>query len=295
MMKPLAALLPNTVYEVLDQRTIPCPSGGGDAGTFVGCDPGLPAVFASFTTGTATDTTAPQFSGASALTLRPFASCSNYTARPFEVAWVKAQDDLAGDAVLYNLYQVGVVTPRASYLPGTSALLAAGCYRDMVLPRFIQATVPKNYTGRNQSASFYVRAVDWAGNEDTNQVEVTVTDPCLGAPAADAGEPIYPNTPQTDAGDGGPMDAPVDAPDPADAGADVATDGNDPCTVDAPRVDTSSVDVSAGVDAAADATTGPLTDDDGCSVSPGDASDGAGGVFGAIGLLLLALARRRRR
>ena len=65
--------------------------------------------------------------------------------------------------------RVGDTQPLAAYVTATSATLAVSyCqhFSCLVFPNFIRAPFDQNYTGRNESGSYYVRAVDWAGNQD---------------------------------------------------------------------------------------------------------------------------------
>ena len=276
-LKPVQPLLPGTSYEVLDRYTIPC-------GPVDPCQLGAHAVFASFTTGTASDVSAPQFAGAVSLAVRPFFQCPGYSNRPFALGWDKATDDLAGQVLAYNIYRDGETLPLASYLTATSATLAVSCdvVSGQVFPNFIRATFSRNYTGRNESGSYYVRAVDWAGNQDTNQATLRIVDPCLAAPWADGGA----NQPSLDAG--ATADGPVDVADGPSPVVDAPTPIVDsPAVVDgpAPVADATSV-VHAGADGPAKRSSGG-----GCTVNP---SAGGGTALVPLVLSLLLLGRRRR-
>jgi hypothetical protein len=86
-----------------------------------------------------------------------------------DLLWSAAADDVAGADVRYNLYrrESTGLTPVATRVAGTQLTGAAVC--------------SGTWGGTNLPAGTYiVRAVDWAGNEDTNNVPLELGNPCRG-------------------------------------------------------------------------------------------------------------------
>lgn len=110
----------------------------------------------SFTTGTATDTTPPAFSGIATLT-----TVSLTSAQP---AWDPATDDLTAQADI--VYLVFVSTTSGVYGPDPAAVTAPGA------TSFVM-------TGLTPGVTYYFRvnARDAAGNRDTNTVELSSVSP----------------------------------------------------------------------------------------------------------------------
>ena len=159
-------LLPNHGYQLADRRTIPCNAITGDCALAA-----TPQVFASFTTGPGADTVAPTFAGvtgvavANHLTCNSDACCGTYDAYVAEASWAAGSDDLAGSDIRYNVYRGSSLTLVAALVPGTSTSgtrICSGSFGD----------------GAFQPGDYVVRAVDWAGNEDTNVAARHLDDPC---------------------------------------------------------------------------------------------------------------------
>jgi hypothetical protein len=180
-----AGLLPNHAYQLADRRTIPC-SG-------IGLDPcplaADPQVFASFTTSAGVDTAPPAFGGltnigaASHLTCNSDACCGTYDYYVIQAGWAAASDDVAGGDVRYNLYRrEGSSLILVSELAeGTSTSGTAVCSGTVGGLPFVRG-------------DYVVRAVDWAGNEDSNLATRHLDDPCgSGAACAIGGSPLPPD------------------------------------------------------------------------------------------------------
>jgi len=172
VVRPDGGLLPNHGYQLADQRTIPCMAiASGCALT------AAPAVFASFTTGPGTDDVAPLFAGVtgasvgSHLTCGGSACCGPYDLYLVDVSWASASDDVAGGDLRYNVYRRdgSSLTPVAPLAQGTSLSGERVCSGDGA-PGL-------------ESGDYVVRAVDWAGNEDTNLAARHLGDPCSPAAA----------------------------------------------------------------------------------------------------------------
>jgi hypothetical protein len=219
--QPLAAA---TSYEVLDRRrTIPCDIFTNN------CALGDPAVFARFDTGAASDSVAPQFAGLKPLVVGAFdrcessACCGPYVSRHFGMTWTRGQDDVAGQAVRYNLYRVGDAGPVAALIDSDGIGLAVSCMGTGVYPQSQSV----------QTGTYFVRAVDWAGNEDTNDIQVRVPDDACTGSSTDGGPTDADQglvEPGPESGDGGVPDSVPDATGtttdtggPRDSGADQAS------------------------------------------------------------------------
>jgi hypothetical protein len=172
VIRPSGDLLPNHGYQLADQRTIPCD-------TIVSRNCALaatPQVFASFTTTAGPDAVAPTFAGATSvasvnhLTCNSDACCGTYDAYVAEASWTTGSDDVAGEDVRYNVYRgtPPSLTLVEALVAGTTASgtrVCSGSYGD----------------GAFQPGDYVVRAVDWAGNEETNVTTRHLADPCSGA------------------------------------------------------------------------------------------------------------------
>jgi MYXO-CTERM domain-containing protein len=209
ILRPSQPLAAGTSYEVLDRRSkIPCDIFAND------CALGDPAVFARFATGAASDTVAPQFAGLSPLIVGAFdrcdssACCGPYVSRSFGMTWTRGQDDVAGQAVRYNLYRVGDAGPIASLIDSDGIGLAVSCMGTGVYPQSLMV----------RTGTYFVRAVDWAGNEDINDIQVRVPDDACTGSSTDGGSP-------TDADEGflEPGAEPSDGGGARDSGADRAS------------------------------------------------------------------------
>ena len=180
ILRPSQPLAAGTSYEVLDRRgKIPCDIFAND------CALGDPAVFARFATGSASDSVAPQFAGVNPLIVGAFdrcdssACCGPYVSRSFGITWTRGQDDVAGQAVRYNLYRVGDAGPVASLIDSDGIGLAVSCMGTGVYPQSLMV----------RTGTYFVRAVDWAGNEDTNDIQVRVPDDACTGLSTDGGSP----------------------------------------------------------------------------------------------------------
>jgi hypothetical protein len=162
VLNPAATLLPNHAYSIADRRTVPCyaiPSG---------CTlTDAPQVFASFTTGSAVDSTPPTFAGlappavADRLVCDSGACCGPYDVVPVDLSWMTGSDDVAGSDLRYNLYALpdGGVPARS---------LLVGLADAMTLRGFETCAGPFPGELELKPGRYMVRAVDWAGNEDQN-------------------------------------------------------------------------------------------------------------------------------
>jgi hypothetical protein len=167
---PKIPLEPNTQYELL-QSVSPCTRESPVAACFAG----EPTVAATFRTGTSPDLAAPSFPGVSGIDFGAFQRCNgaggccgdHYSGFPFYLRFDRATD--AESAVAgYNVYEHGT---RTRFLepygptPGPAFALSAFHYCDG----------SSSFWGLGSSRGPYtVRAVDLAGNEDTNSSTVTL-------------------------------------------------------------------------------------------------------------------------
>jgi len=174
VVQPDMVLAPNQGYELLDQRPIPCTLMTVDCG-----GRGEWMVVASFTTTAGPDIAAPPFAGLatpvwSALDLCSSTGCCGpYRGFPVTLSWPATTDQ--GAPAIYRLYRRGnggalerIATTEATSLQGFLACDrgSAGLYRIVLTP-----------------GAYLVRAVDNAGNEDSNTTEQVLLDRCT-APAA---------------------------------------------------------------------------------------------------------------
>lgn len=176
---PDGGLLPNNAYQLADQRTVPC-----NATTAGGCAlTAAPAVFASFTTGPGPDSAAPVFAGVSGVnvglhdTCAGSSCCGPYDLYRVDVTWAAASDDVAGGDVRYNVYR----RDGSSLMPVAS--LAQGT--DLSGSRICSGNVGAGL----EPGDYVVRAVDWAGNEDTNVAARHLGDPCNAGGCSVAASP----------------------------------------------------------------------------------------------------------
>jgi hypothetical protein len=162
VVRPSAPLKPNHAYHLADRHSLPCILPGG------GCDPSATlAMFASFTTTGADDTTAPTFAGLRSITwgqrqVPCTGTCCLASYESYEVilSWPDATDDVA-NAVSYNVYRRDQATGTAKLVGG---FLPPGDLRGTVV---VSGTPPPWST--LEYGTYSVRAVDWAGNEDKNE------------------------------------------------------------------------------------------------------------------------------
>lgn len=176
LVRPAAPLEPSTVYEVLDRVLVPCVGYGP-------CDAAAHAVVGTFTTGTGPDTTPPVFAGLARIEVLSLDVCESsgccgpYTAARFLLHLDPGMDD--SGHVRYELHRVGESTP----LPGSMGYMI--CSREG-LPG---AKLPGDFMAM-PGDTFFARAIDIAGNVDTNDVQLAVDFSCDPAPTdgdADAG------------------------------------------------------------------------------------------------------------
>lgn len=248
IIKARAPLKPATTYEVLDRRPrIPC--------VLAECAAGDLAAIATFTTGAGPDVEPPRFGGLAALEVGTIDDCRNegccgpYRSRSVMLRWTAAEDAVSGSEVLYNVYGPGGGEPLVGLYAGTTIGGNIACgWRGGPLG-FMSA-----------DGAFSVRAVDWAGNEDSNIVQQVTSNSCPAAVAADAG---------------------ADASTGAVTGAGAATaDAGSPAGPDGPLAD------------AAPAADPARSDHGGCRVG---GQGQPGGSWPLLALVLLPLAVRRKR
>jgi len=266
--KPLADLLPNTTYEVLDRVVNGCRTdSGADAGA---CFLAEPAVVSTFVTGASRDDAPPTFGGVSAVNIGALqvcdqsSCCGPYSGFPVTLGWSPATDDHDAAFVRYNVYShssdagaTGVIVARflnASQLHGGI----------ICTPPPYASGVINGGLGIALKGTYAVHAVDAAGNEDQNSAEVEVEKMCTGA------------------GDGGSLDA---AEEPAlDATVGPADSGSPP-EQDA----SSSADVGSATPPIA-----PASESSGCSIARSRRVNYAS-AFGFVSILLASAARFRAR
>lgn len=182
ILRPDAPLLPNHGYQVADRRTVPCNNAIALQDTCTLTD--APVAFSSFTTGTAADGTAPTFAGIASSSVGAHEVCDNdaccgpYDVHHVDLLWAAAADDVAGADVRYTVYHRdgATLTPVATWVAGTKLAGAAWCSGAWGSPSLSRG-------------SYIVRAVDYAGNEDTNSVALELGDPCRDTPGCAVGGP----------------------------------------------------------------------------------------------------------
>jgi hypothetical protein len=176
VLQPSAALLPNHAYQIADRRTVPCDHNQN------GCAlTNEPRAFASFTTGTVADTTPPIFSGVTSIAIGQRETCDNggccgpYDNVPVALSWSAGSDDLAGGDLRYNAYH------RPDSEPATVSLIAGLVEGTELLGlQMCGVGAPRSITGPIETApgTYMVRAVDWAGNEESSSTGQVLADLC---------------------------------------------------------------------------------------------------------------------
>lgn len=86
---------------------------------------------------------------------------------------------ISGSSILYNFYRSGADDPTATLIQGTQLSLSLYCSRGLGPGDTFSLPI--------QAGHYLVKAVDWAGNEDGNQVTFEIVDSCSNAPAVDGG------------------------------------------------------------------------------------------------------------
>jgi hypothetical protein len=156
---------------VADRRKVPC---SADCLLAAASE-----TFGSFTTGKAADTTAPVFAGSHEKSVGVYrdGGCGG---RGYDVwlSWSAAKDEGSGD-VRYNVYRrngTGEPELMSSLTP---------------LNRFDMFAICERSPPNKVAGTYFVHAVDGAGNENTSIATFDVADPCLQArpPLGDAAEP----------------------------------------------------------------------------------------------------------
>jgi hypothetical protein len=175
--RPTAPLVAGLTYEVADAWPVPC--------TKEACTHGSPRVFGAFVPGEAMDLTAPSFAGLDVISARPVkaagGACEPAAGEAVTFWWPPARDDRGNEPVRYNLYR------RAN----AGLELVAGLLEAREYTGFL-ACGPAA-PGFLTTGPYLVRAVDLAGNEDTNQRELElVPGPCTPASAA-GGDSLRPD------------------------------------------------------------------------------------------------------
>jgi MYXO-CTERM domain-containing protein len=162
-----AELAPGTQYEILSRIAHPCAEFDQ-----VACTLEEHQAVASFTTGTASDTTAPSFAGPTHISAWYEACgqpgcCGPSEAVVFHIGWQPATDDTPADTIRYHVYRAQ--TRVASYVATATGVLK--CSND-----WFETEKLGDFVGEN--GTYYVRAVDMAGNEDSNSVALEVNLRC---------------------------------------------------------------------------------------------------------------------
>jgi len=182
VVRPDGGLLPDHSYQLADQRTIPC-----IATTVDGCAlTAAPAVFASFTTGPDPDSAAPVFAGIGGVSVGMHRTCAGdsccgpYDLYDVDLSWGAGSDDVARD-VRYNVYrrEGSSLMPIVSLEQGTSLSGSRIC--------------SGNVGAGLEPGDYVVRAVDWAGNEDTNVAARHLGDPCSSGGGCSVAAPPAPS------------------------------------------------------------------------------------------------------
>ncbi|HEY3359411.1 MAG TPA: Ig-like domain-containing protein [Polyangia bacterium] len=173
-LRPAAALLPLTTYQVLAAVKAPCGPYDTD------CKPAQRELVATFTTGAAPDVTPPAFAGIANVTTQPEVCesdgcCGPFRAIHFTFEWGDATDDTG--VVGYRIYK-------------DDALVADTGARHGVFVCSGEDTFTPGYLFFAGAGSYRARAFDIAGNEDANRVAVDVRLDCSsesGTPGGCAG------------------------------------------------------------------------------------------------------------
>lgn len=181
VIRPATALLPNHLYQIADRRTVPCDQTQNE------CTLANESLaFASFTTGPGADTAPPAFAGLASIAPGDRLSCDNgaccgtYDVHSIGLSWLAGLDDSAGGDLRYNVYR------RAGDAPAAMSLLA-GLVTGTELRGF--QTCSGQFPGSLEMSpgTYVVRAVDWAGNEDSNATGGRLDNVCSGQGCSMAG------------------------------------------------------------------------------------------------------------
>jgi MYXO-CTERM domain-containing protein len=160
-------LVPDTRYEILSRIARPCIENNPVACMLEQHEP-----VAIFTTGAASDTTAPSFAGPTGMNtfrwLRELSSqwCGPYEAVLLTIGWQPATDDTPADTIRYHVYRDQ--TRVASYM--TAVRGARGVFKCNA--DYFVTEALGDFIGQN--GTYHVRAVDMAGNEDSNSAALDV-------------------------------------------------------------------------------------------------------------------------
>ncbi|MBU52748.1 MAG: hypothetical protein CL920_29000 [Deltaproteobacteria bacterium] len=172
ILEPSAELSPNTTYTLSSNLSkLPCalPSG---------CQPGDFSKIMSFHTGAASDKTPPSFRGIEKLSgcepasqCRSSACCGPYVQRTFALYWKSSKE--AASSIRYNVYGDGVLFFER--ISTTSFAVTVSLSGTSFTPSSwsVLRSAPQKVT---------VRAVDMAGNEDTNRNSFDVPKVCSQIP-----------------------------------------------------------------------------------------------------------------
>ena len=174
-------LKPNTTYEVLTNiQKVPCSFNSGSST----CAAGKSRVISTFQTGTKADNQPPQFKGLKSITPPPkrsvcpnSACCGPYDYGRFSLGWDPATDETSPKHVLYNVYRLpDLKKPLLELVPTAFGIeLCSGHFPGERWDNFTMRSFPINY-------KFVVRAVDLAGNEDTNTISKQLNNLCGKGP-----------------------------------------------------------------------------------------------------------------
>jgi hypothetical protein len=165
MLRPLAPLLPDTNYEILDQiATVPCLEGT--------CDTAGPRVLGNFTTGSGADAQPPRFAGVArsksgSEERDENSSCGPYRAASFDLEAEPATDE--SGVALYEVSLDGQVVDALTLWPSLRGYVL--CSTEAVAG----PPGPRRPGGR-----YRFNAVDLAGNRDPNRREIAVSPSCGG-------------------------------------------------------------------------------------------------------------------
>jgi hypothetical protein len=229
VLRPSTALAANTVYEILDSLIVPCMQSE--------CQQVAPHVVASLTTGSRVDSVPPSFAGLASIEVSPTspydAPCAQGSAFHVTLHWEAATDDLS-PTVTYTVYNAnanGSVRIQ-SFLSGTSLtgiVTCPVCLVDFpVCPSTGVSPYGEPFSGDGFAQSvgpFIVRAVDEAGNEDTNVAVIALPSLCPGSRGVDAGAPDLGPPPDAEAAEAAPDTEPAsDAEDSSDVVLDIPED-----------------------------------------------------------------------
>lgn len=156
VLKPGAELSPNTLYEVRSRVS---------ASGCIDCSAESPELIATFTTGTTRDETAPTFAGLTGVDLQDEESCGDSgCCGPYEGRWTSLQFTEPTDPNLVGLriYRDSTsnapltIRGRRGFIVCGGNVTSTSLYGDFVL----------------SPGSYFVRAIDLAGNEDGNTVSM---------------------------------------------------------------------------------------------------------------------------